>query len=416
MERKVYIRNILKSAYEKKLQVLIIILVTALLLAVLGFFTANSAQKEYEAKKAEYDEVIEGYETDRATYEENLATSQEQLAKYEEYVANSIYQNIDPQRVCYTQVQYIIRDCPEVGLVQTAIVQYVADGSLKESISENLAVASEYLREIITCEAPSNMIKITVIAPDMESSDEIMRAVRNELEKNARTLSENSAAFRLEMFDMARDVRVNTSILSSQNDYSNAIKNAKNSVQDYKDRIVNIDTKIADYSEENMPAPVNTPAMAAIKWGILGIIAGVFIAFVFLSASYVYGDRVRSREDLLSGKMPVIYFEAPGKASDDRSERAAREISLMLKRLGKSSLSFLYSYEERGEDFVPLMNRLKELGIECRVRGLDEEIASESEAVLLAVKCGVSTYQDIENVKMRAKNCGIELIGSVVVE
>ena len=206
--KNIYIKNLFLEILKWKKKVVFSIVFFMLIMGAAGlkkYMNLPDSYKEEELLKiTEYEENVKEYDDAIEELTESLRLAEQQVKITEEYCENSIYMQLDPQKIYVSSVQYGVQTTNSAGNILSACIAYINDGSMKEDISGKLDdIPVEYLKEIITCSSSGNVFTISVMHYNKQSAEEIMNAIVEQLDKQVKQIADVQGEFTLDELNMA---------------------------------------------------------------------------------------------------------------------------------------------------------------------------------------------------------------------
>ena len=176
----------------------------------------------------------------------------------------------------------------------------------------------------------------------------------------------------------------------------------------------------------------------SVKYILIGLILGAFLGCLWIAIRYIMQNKLRVADDLanvygltvlgqISGeKKKAKWFQSPydSYTKEEQLDLIAANVKVLMERQEKNKV-FLTgdSSSERCRNMTEqLAARLNAQGLQCTAGqsvaydlGSISEI-NETEAVVLVEQIDVSRYELIGKEKELCANCGIPVLGGVVVE
>ena len=429
--KKIYIRNMCLEILKQKKKIWVSAFLFMLLMGVVGLkkyvdlpdgYTVEEQLKitEYEENVKEFDDAIE-------ELTESLKLAERQVKITEEYCENSIYMQLDPQKIYVSSVLYGIQTTNSVGNILSACTAYINEGSMREDISARLDnIPVEYLKEIITCSSSNNILTITVMHYDKQSAEKIMDKVTEQLEKQVKQIADIQGEFTLEELDKTSYTKADVSVVNTQNTNLNNYKNNQNNLANLRKSLIDQRNNRRNYIEYNKPEEPNENKSIFIifKHLMFGIILGIGIPFLILCLKYIISDRIKSAKELSAFGMVVLGFY---KSIDEIKERAERDI-MDIRLLADEKNSEILCLNMLGESFSLTQSveifaeQLQSNGIKsCKIKSVQENLDELKKIIevrncIMVAEVGNTTYTQLEEMMQLCCKFNIDVWGCVVIE
>lgn len=427
----IYIRKLYLEVLKRKKMIAFSVFFFTFLMGVIGLkkyvdlpvgYTEEEQLKvtEYEENVKEFDDAIE-------ELTESLRLAERQVKITEEYCENSIYMQLDPEKIYVSSVQYGVQTANSAGNILSACIAYINDGSMKESISEKLDdIPVEYLKEIITCTSSGNVFTISVMHYNKQSAEEIMDAIIEQLEKQAEQIAEVQGEFTLDELDAASYIKADVSVVNTQNTNLNNYKNNQNNLANLRKSLIDQRNNRRGYIEYNKPEKSTESKSFSIifKYLIFGIMLGLGIPFSIVCLKYIISDRVKSAKELAASGIAVLGLYKSMEEIKNKAERDAMDIKLLaheknskilcLNILGESS-----NLKQSAEIFA---EQLQTRGIHiCKISSLQRDLDElkkmiEAKNCIMVAEIGNTTYSQLEETIQLCQKFNIDVWGCVVIE
>ena len=198
--RSVYIRNLYLEILKRKKWIAFLSVLFMLIMSAVGLKRyidiPDGYTEEEQLKVTEYEDNVKEFDAAIEELAESLKLAERQLKITKEYCENSIYMQLDPQKIYVSSIQYGVQTTNSVGNILSACTAYINDGSMKEELSEKLGdIPIEYLKEIITCSSSGNVLTISVMHYNKQSAEEIMEAITEQLQRQVKHIEDVQGEF-----------------------------------------------------------------------------------------------------------------------------------------------------------------------------------------------------------------------------
>ena len=285
--KSVYIKNLYTEILKRKKRMVVSIGLFMLIMSAVGLKKymdiPDGYTEEEQLKVTEYEDNVEEFDAAIKELTESLKLAERQVKITEEYCENSIYMQLDPQKIYVSSVQYGVQTTNSVGNILSACTAYVNDGSMKEELSEKLDdIPIEYLKEIITCSSSGNVLTISVMHYNEQSAERIMEAITEQLQKQVKHIEDVQGEFTLEELDATSYTKADVTVVNTQNTNLNNYKNNQNNLASLRKSLIDQRNNRRGYMEYNKPEePAGGKSVSIIfKYLIFGIILGAGLPFL----------------------------------------------------------------------------------------------------------------------------------------
>lgn len=280
-------------------------------------------QELSQREKEEVDEFAASYKIYKQYFENSL--------KYHE---NSIKMQLDPNAVPTMTVEYYVNNHYEAvypvvqGMdtskdIVAAYIEKINNGEIGSKFIEQLGwdTESSYIQELIAADlssASDRNFRVFVMAPDEESCERIADIVRELVEDETTRLKEVYGDFDIAEVNEQFSIEANATLLAYQQAQATNMNNVKNSITNaigglteaqknyYYALLENElseeveaegDEKTED-SEGQAVDVVPEVKVINIKYILLGLVVGGFLACCYIAARYLLSSALRVKDDL----------------------------------------------------------------------------------------------------------------------
>ena len=300
---------------------------------VRGLISLMDDEKQAEAQQ-KYNIALNDYEATGERLKRNIANLQDKLSNQQEYNEKSLLMKIDPMNkwvgsfVMYVDSQYKIdpaltyQNIDLTGRLTIAYGGYLTGGELYNEILSETGIADDvrFLTEILKSEVDTSSasIKVSFIGTSSEEVqgmlDLIKRKLYGKYEEVETAIGEHSLEILTEScystIDLTLDEQQKTNLL--------AVSQISNSMGE-------VNTELTEWSTQ--PPPKVEYGLAyivkqAIKFVIIGGVAGAALVILFYCARYVLGGRMWTGRDWNRMGMTIVAgIPRPTKGSYRRLDR-----------------------------------------------------------------------------------------------
>lgn len=422
--KNINLKDVILRMFEKKLIVLIVVLICMILLGFHGYVRATDGNSaETQKKLDEYNMGIAEYEEAIALIQDNIKVSEEQAKKQQEYNENALYMKLDPNNMYVVNIQYAVSPGENVGLgnLLASYVQYVNTGDFYKNLGEAIADESdaysvEYLKELGWVGTNNNIFIFTLSCVDQNMADKVLDEAVKIFEAKRPDIVKVQGGHEIKLLQGSIAINANMDVLNKQQTNITNLKNYTNSLADNKTKLANNIAARDSYIEKNKPENIVTdsPVKALIKWIIFGFIVGLCICLGVTLIIYVHSDELKSKDDMLYAKVPVIVHRNKNGEYRRTLNAVKKDIEIMSKQRNvDTSAVAVYSLSDTDKAKIALGEILKETGVKS-----DSDMSSLAEKgnVILLVECRNTKYVDIEETHRLLDILKINLWGCIVVD
>lgn len=428
--RMVYLSNLLEDAKKYRIVIALIILICAAAGGLYGYKAAGAAGKItaadqeqidlYQSKVAEYDDILS--DLDKAVSEQEKT-----VESLQDYADHSIYMKMNPESVKYAAVQYAISygEGVNAGNINNALVTYIKDGGLRESLENPEELEAKYWNEVLTQSVGGNTLNITMMHYDAEKAKACISAIMKQLEKKLPELIAVYGSFSLSEGGISSFERSEASIINVQNGNYNNLRSYNNTLADLKSKRNSNQAAKEKYIKENEPEalkkrPVSAGKNAA-KFLLLGILGAFLILFAVELFIFLFGENIKNRSDVEAMSIPVLAAKS-GAAFHPEFECVVLELSLLIQAKEMKGVHFqMISKEVLSDSEQSLIKEsMGKYGIDVTFGSGLFETASDVKAALQAGCCvlllrqGRTQAKELKAAVNVCRKFGVEMPGCVL--
>lgn len=314
------------------------------LLAFAVIFAVVVAAWQYVQGQKSYNDAMKKYREQTAAMEsgesESLAGRTEftdaQLAQIQDakalqslldrsrtYIQKSILMNTNPYRENVLILEYYVdseyrfnytedNEVDYTNAVVDAYKHYGENGGLAAEIDEELDLGYEfrYVQEIVgvTVAASMDTFTVEIIYPDQVILQKISDVVGAALQEQEAAISDSIGKHSLKLISETITVRTDSNLANYQQTYQNMVNNYRNQFNTLKnamsaEQLAEIEMMVKEDDEEEEDAPeveLVEPVKPGIGVGnfVLGAIAGLFLAAVWITCEVLFASRLQTVEEL----------------------------------------------------------------------------------------------------------------------
>lgn len=457
MEESVTLAELLAAVIREWKKVVVTALVFALLLG--GFQTyrqisqSKAPENAPEAIETRYQDAMKAYDIQRENLEISLQDKQNELESEQEYIDNSLLMKLDPYNEYVTYIQLAISDLDESAFQQVFRLQdtpidyliskiqnqYLAVWNILD-LADSLPLAngpkaeSKYLQEVVTLECTEgSLLKITGYGTSAIESERLADAAYNCLLEHQEAVADGSYPHRFSVVNKTTKSIVNLPLRDSQKSHFTSVETLTTDIE-------NLQKQLDALSEPKREAGFSVVEIvkSVIKYMILGLAAGVFLACFCIFVLVIFSSRTASSfqlERLLSapylgagqvpGRMGRLANRLVGERTWQDSEQAVSYVTEQVKSLlpaGSKILILTTLPENRaGKGISALQPAMTAAGypVHAVYDAAHNPKAAEEilqyEQILLAETVKYSSLIDVKSVQDQIRLYKRELAGFVMV-
>ncbi len=381
-----------------------------------------------------------------------------------DYNREALLMQINPAAVPTRTLSYVVSG--EMGFVTASLYQtHLGDLAVYKNIATQLAMAinPSHIMELVsvTVQHDSNteiladhaLVVVKIVAPTEDVAGAITEQLKKQMQALKATVTSALGAHTLTLAaDSARlaaDSEIKTvqqNNLNNGNTLRNNLKSAKDALTAQEKAYVEHMTAI-DKVETDADAPKPTPPSVSVKMLIVGFAAGLVLMLGVHALGYVFGRRLKSREDLteryglfvfgciadgqkkLSGTEQLIrrlFFKKEQSVSaESRLALAQQQLALTLRgELAdkKNARVCIIGCTDTSTVLAPFKDAAAKCGVALEVlpSPLSDAAALErlsaADAIILAETVGASAYNDIYRELELCERLARPVLGAFVLE
>lgn len=315
--REVSLPRLLLLTFRSWRSMLAVGLILAILLAGLKVMreysnrsVSNEAQEEYIAQMALYEESVE-------TYNAAIESFQTKIDAKQAYFNNSVLMQINPHEECVSTVSMIVRtpgleEADETGATaaQTesgsvvnasnivhAYYNYIMNGISYKEFADELGVPEQSVRELVSVIIDqfhfSSVFQIQARSMDLDFSARLMDYILQQIEDNKASFVSSLGDFEVNALSRSEEVVVDALLLQQQMDLQNAIATLQKNLQTSQTSLKEL-VKPAEASGASTKAIIKH----GIKYGVVGMIGGIFLMILFHAIRILMKGRILTDDEL----------------------------------------------------------------------------------------------------------------------
>lgn len=454
MKDTVTLKELLAIAVRRGKLILILAVVFALLLgAVQGIRQVQNARSEDyspETLEEQYQEALDAYNEERESLEESIQQKQDQLDSQEEYNDESLLMTLNPLNLYTSTVNLVVDHVVFPPMEQTILAESTLDFQTAKIQSQyqlywdsvDLQTALEdqpypdakdtYLRELVSLKIlDGGVLSVSAYGDSEADARALADAAVNCLLDGQQVIAQSACAHSFTTLSRVTKDVISTDIESRQE------TNLSN-VESYSEELEDLQTQLEELKEpvKGSAPTVLSIAKSAIRWAVLGAVLGVILGMAWALVTYLFRNRAESTRQLAVGlEVPMLgqlfrkqdfWNVWADRILGERRWESPEEAQAYFRECAKAALgenrkvavlSTLPLAEDSGmQDAV---QTLKELGCQvCLVcdAGHSAQVVreiQESDAVILAERCGVSRWDEMGDCMALAQRLNTPVAGFV---
>lgn len=453
-EQEIDLKDLLYAILYKWRPILLIAILFGILLGGYKAVGELSQQKDtdhIEKAQQSYEQNLENYNTSKNNYERSIKNTQLSIDTQAKYLDNSILMKINPFERGFASADVFVKidDIPvndELVFVPidysnsivNAYTSYINNGIDLSKLSKKFDTEDVYIKELfsVTPDYDGKKLSINVSYKDEAGAKQILDMLLDGINQKYVDFNNKFGAHNIYIMNEASGTVADTGLVDRQSSETDKITTLQKSLKDNE-------AALAALKKPEAPSLSKaTVAKSAVKYAVLGVVLGAFIAIFCICVAFLMSDKVSSAKEMKKRYGLKVLAEFPR----SRKKRLFAGIDSWLEKLEgkKDGLSEEVRYDlmaanlrNYAGDAKQIMiigtvsaDRLQEVAGKlsklCENRDLivgpdlNESADTvnrlpEFEAVLLVEKSGASKYSEIEKEIETVCNVKKEIIGVVVI-
>lgn len=420
---KLYFKNLIADLLHHKIFTGACMIFCAALCVFAGYDKVSDKEKlaEYNSCLEEYDKVI-------ADVEQSLSLASDQVAEMQEYVDKSIFMQLDAQNIQSASVQYAINTEANLGNIFNALIYYVNEGGLRESLGDEYPQLDvKYWKDVVGCATGGNVFSITVSHYDAEKTKAMLDVIKQRLTNQVPVIAQTEGDFTFTEISTSYYVRADVNVTNAQINHLNTLKGYVSNRADFTNRLISSQSGKASYMENNMPVLLGTDTPGAVVTVLIylavGLLLGLAIPMAGFSLRNALQKRIRSDEDMDAFSLHTIGCCHTEANQTDALQRGLVEFTHFKESHNLPAIYFnILSDDSRTKETVDNYRILLEqhdfpvkTGSQLQKDAIELQEMLDVGACVLVVQIGKTTYSQIEKQKELCNTFHIEILGCVVV-
>lgn len=278
--------------------------------AAKGFIDLQDPEKVEESAK-ESELAQQNYDTAKAQLTNQMAEYNRQIDDYQKYQDNSLYMKIDPYAVYKESITYVVTTDYQIlpnmtyqslnwmGPVLSAYTTVANSVTLKDLSPEGrMGLSEEWdadsLEKLVKVETNANDGKLTITASAESEAraKAILQAVKEKVESNQENVAKAAGEHKLSLISEKSTVTVDQTII---NDREARLRNIT-ALREAADKAVEKYNKLSEPKDSTLSA--KGVLKSGIKFGVLGVLAGGFLAALYYACMYLMNGRLNDIESI----------------------------------------------------------------------------------------------------------------------
>lgn len=415
----------------------------------------DEAQTNYE----NYNREMEAVQQRISVCEREIRNIKEDIAKREKYLQNSVYINMSPYEIWEAKTELFVKTDYEImpgmtyqntdftGTILQTYQSALNNAQFREELAKGSQIEAIYLKELIGVDIGWNnngynhLLIIQVRHPEEEMARSLMKKLLEGVDRSRDSIRSSIKDHTITEVSSSLGCVVDLDLAERQ-------RNEKDSLERFRDSLAQKELELLNLGTEKeglkKPEQISETAVvkSGVKYGLIGVVLGIFGAAFFAAVGFVMSDKVSSARELkyrfkirILGRLPlkspkaVHRFDAflrklEGRPAEAQEGREYDLIAMNLLNCGKKPDS-LFVTGGASDALIAcvaenLSKRLEEIPVHSGGSLLKEPESlkklSESGSVVLVEQRGISSYDTVEMELEKIADVHKELVGCVVFE
>lgn len=309
--------------------------------------TVPSEDKKAETTEDKYEKALSQYNIQNQILQYSVNDTNDKLQKLNDYMSSSLLMKIDPYHTSLSDAQFLLdfknsKGKKEFAAIIARITSELSSGSYLNNLADQLGSDTASVAELIsyTISDPDTLssgvfpdknytvqdsstsrqddstpinIPITLDDTDPEDtayvlnlsakgidaaqSETIMDAAAAEIKKLSADFSDSCDITQTGEYSQ---IEVSDEVASRQDEYHDRITSMTSKLESDTKKLENLDQPVkSDYTSDAASAEQAAGGMTArqiVKYGLIGFVLGVFLAFIILFLRYIFDDKLANYE------------------------------------------------------------------------------------------------------------------------
>ena len=261
-----------------------------------------------------------------------------------DYNREALLMQIDPAAVPTRTLSYVVSG--EMGFVTASLYQtHLGNLTVYKNIATQLAMENDpsHIMELVTVTvqhdsskdilADHALVVVKIVAPTEDVASAIAQQLKKQMQALKTTVASALGAHTLTLAADSAALNADHSLKTTQQDNLNNANILRNNLKGARDALTNQERAYVeqmtamDKVEIDADAPKPTPPSASVKMLIVGFAAGLVLMIGVHALGYVFGRRLKSREDFAE-RYGLFVFDciADGQKKLSVTERLIRRL------------------------------------------------------------------------------------------
>ena len=429
--KNIFFDIIIEDVKKYKTATILLIAFCTIAAGAYGYLKAGSAGNISESEQVEidaYQEKLAAYEASIDDVKKAVDAQADTVDSLQEYIDNSIYMKINPESIKYVTVQYGITydEGTNASNVNNALLTYIKDGGLRESIGVSQEIEPKYLGEVLNCSISANVLNITLMHYDFDLAGKIMKSVKENVEAKVKDLASAQGGFQIEEMGTSSFEKSEVSVINTQNASYNNLRSYLSTKADLENKLNTVTNTRDKFVADNRPSALDKHTVSskrnAVKFLVVGFFGGFALLFAIEIFRFVFGTEIRNADGLKELGIPVIsVYKANG--LNPEADRIMMDMELLIKekQLSGVHIQEISPMNATGEAAKTVKESAGKSSIRvtegkgCFENAEDLKSAIQAGLCILIAARGRCTKEDIKNVADVCARFGIQFPGCILV-
>lgn len=271
---------------------------------------SNEAHEEYLAQMAVYNASVEAYTNAIERFQTKIDAKQQ-------YFNESLLMQIDPHNESVAMASFVVRTPgleqadaadAEPGQAQSAsavnasnvvhaYVDFINSGISYDEIAAELGAPEQNVRELVLVTNDqyhfSSVFKVQARSMDMEISRKILAHILEEIDRNRDAFRDTLGEYEISVVSTSEETNVDTVLLQQQTELQNSIATLQRNLQTSQTSL-----KELIKPSEATGASTKTIIKHGIKYGVVGLVGGIFLMVLFYAVRILLGGRILTDDEI----------------------------------------------------------------------------------------------------------------------
>lgn len=429
----------------------------------------QAALKDQNGTKTVEKDIVLTKEEKQAV--ESAQEVQKLITDTEDYLRDSVLMNVDAFHENLLTIQFFIDTHYTYNYLEenkkdyiyeviAAYAGYAKSGQLAATLVEeaDLDIEQNFVEELISTSSSSGTFQITVLHPDVEMLEKLQPIIVKAVKDQTAEISEKIGTHTIDLLSGQIAYRTDTDLVNRQKSQSDILESYRSRLTAAKAAMSEEQLDVLDSEVEKADAeagreteeeivPIDPPSVS-IKYLILGVLAGGFLACVWIALEVLFSGKVQEAEEIpnlygvrMLGELteekkkkkflPFIdTFILKLKNRNKKQMSVEQQMKIICSNLElackKENLSKIYLTGSEIEKMDP--KRLAEMKASLKAAGVAvhtgeniiydagalKEMAEVGQVVFME-QVGASLYHEVEKEIRISRENEVQILGSIVV-